>query len=93
MAQNTILAAGTSITNSTDVVVTTTPVSVGLFLDNGDTLSQDAKLAILMDTPEDDAVVGYLTRAQPAVQLSAPGTYRVQRTSTFGVSVGVFSET
>ena len=94
MAQSTILAAGTSAANSTDVTVAAgAVVSLGIFVASGD-VPREALAEVLMDTPGADVVVAELTREHPVTAVSGPGTFRVARRTVGreGTAVGVFSE-
>lgn len=96
MAQNTVLSAGTSATNSSDITVAAgSAVTVGAFVASG-SLPQDFEFRILQDTPgSGDNAIGKLTFSQPSVVLNGPGTFRVYRAfvGNAGTSVGVFTET
>lgn len=92
MAQSTILAAGVTAATSTDVVVTTAaPIAVGAFVASG-TIPHDTTLQVMADTPGGDVLVAALTMNRPAINLTAPGTYRVVRPALPGTAVGVYSE-
>ena len=86
------LAAGTSVTNSSDIVVSDSPVKVGLFVASG-AVPSDAVFEILSDTPgSGDNIIGRLGGGTTELVISGPGTYRVRRNYSAGVSVGVYSE-
>lgn len=85
MAAANILAVGTSAANSSDIVVTN-PLTVCL---KG--ADDNAFVQIML---KDDAgvyhAVGSLSLPRPAVQITAPGTYRIRRLGDRG-TCGVFS--
>jgi hypothetical protein len=86
------LAAGATTANSSNIIVTTSPVSVGLFRDAGE-LSDKAKAKVLMVTPGADLLIGTLNENNPVVVLTGPGTYKVARASNSDAeNYGVFSE-
>ena len=94
MAQNTILAAGTSAETSTPVPVAAgAVVSLGIFVASGE-LPRGAWFDVLMDTPGADLDVSTLTYENPVTTVSGPGTFRVARRTVGreGTAVGVFSE-
>lgn len=81
-----LLAAGTTAADSADVtVVAGTPITVAL-----KAAADGAEVAVkLKDDGAAYNIVGRLTSAQPALMVSAPGTYRFSRIA--GASCGVFS--
>ena len=94
MAQNTILAAGTSAASSSNIVVAAgSRVTVGAFVATG-SLPIGVELNVVIDTPGADESIGKLTYSSPAFLLNGPGTFRVvrQNISGFGVAVGAFTE-
>ena len=92
MAQTTILAAGTTNAQSVDVAITAgIPKVIGLFVASG-ALDPNVECVVALKTPGSDTVIGRLTYARPALQLSGPGTYRVIRPAV-AVAVGVYLET
>ena len=91
MAQSTILAAGTTAAQSTDVVIIAgVPKVVGLFVATG-ALDPGVECVVALKTPGADTVIGKLSKTVPAIQLSGPGTYRVIRKAVT-VAVGVYLE-
>ena len=95
MAQNTVLSAGTSATNSSDTTVATgAVVTVGMFVASG-LIPAECEMDVLVDTPGADLVAAVLTRANPVTVMSGPCTFRVYRRNVGrdGTSVGVFTET
>lgn len=91
MAQNTILAAGTTAATSTDVVVAAgAVVTVGIF--SAVEIPDSVRVSVRQDTPSGDNFVTHLTGRTLSVVLSGPGTFRVYRPVTT-VSLGVFTET
>lgn len=94
MAQNTILAAGTTAQVSSNIVIAANArVTVGAFVDSGN-IPTDVQLNVVIDTPGADVSVGKLSVTSPAMLLNGPGTFRVVRMNiaAFGVSVGAFTE-
>jgi hypothetical protein len=89
MAQSTILASGTTAANSSDVVVTTTPVSISISDADGGGLPSQVQLALTrkigsLYQPVFDNYRGnygpvYLGADRMDVAIFAPGTYRVER--------------
>lgn len=93
MAQNTILAAGTTIATSSDVVVAAgSVVTIGLFVASGD-LPVGCSAIVLIDTPGADLRYAPLDKSNPLTVVSGPCTARVTRQEAGGTAVGVFSET
>ena len=92
MAQSTILAAGTSAANSSDIVVAAgATVTVGMFVASGNLPAQP--LYLFQKTPGGSVRVAQLSATRPSIAISAPGTYFVARdTNTGGLSVGAFLE-
>jgi hypothetical protein len=90
MATN-ILSVGTTLANSSDVVVAAgTPLTVCLKDAAGTAVEPGARVDIqLKDDVGSYFRVDQLNRGKPAVQITAPGTYRFSRPA--GVSCGVFS--
>lgn len=90
MAAANILTTGTTAADSSDVVVTTTPLTVCLKDAAGPSVSSGALVNILL---KDDAGqyfwIAQLDRRGPALVISGAGTYRFSRVA--GVSCGVFS--
>lgn len=94
MAQATILAAGNTEATSTDVTVAKgESVNIGIFGAAGAALPLKAKMVVLMDTPNGDAVVGVLTQANPVMSVQGPGVFRGKRFAYTGNAFGFFSET
>lgn len=84
-----ILAVGDTATDSPDVVVTSDGLTVALKGAAGPHVDSSASVSILL---KDDAgeyfQIDVLDRFQPALFISAPGTYRFRRTDG---NCGVFS--
>lgn len=90
MAQTTVLASGTTAATSSDIVVAAgASKTVGIF--GAAALAGLGSLKVMLDTPGADIEVTRLTRSQPVVVLSGPGTFRVVRALS-AVAVGVFVE-
>ena len=91
MAQTTVLAAGDTAANSSDItVVSGSSVTISLFCANGLPLS--TSYLIYLKTPSSSVIsVGALSRDQTTVSIYSPGVYYVERTvsSNPGVNVGV----
>lgn len=93
MAQNTILASGTTNATSADVVVAAgATVSVGLFTADAAGIPGNHGAAVMMDTPGGDLVAAELTGKRPVTVIAGPGTFRVKRTAG-STSFGVYTET
>ena len=94
MAQTTILAAGTTVATSTDVVVAAgSTVSISIFTDNAAGLPGNHSVTVWMDTPSAvDVFVAELTGGSPATVVSGPGTFRAKRGFGLSTNVGVFTE-
>lgn len=95
MAQTTILAAGTGAASSSNVVITATaPITVGLFTASG-TIPPAVGLQVRNITPGAAGMVASLDINRPAITLTGPGTYRVDRPdiSASNVAVGVYQDT
>lgn len=89
MTTTTVLAAGTTAADSTDVSVAAgASVTIAMFVTAGGL--GDAALTVLLDTPGEDVPVHRLDSNVPAVALSGPGTYRLRRDEST-VSVGAIS--
>lgn len=95
-----ILAAGLTAANSTDIVVTTSPVTVALFTAAGGALPSGVICQITkLNSSATYSSTGYILSTSPnsvtgetqsVRMLSSPGTYRVERPSLTGISsVGV----
>lgn len=83
MAENICLAAGTSAANSTDIAVTTGPVSVYLFgAVSGAQLEVQRKANGTWQTHVQGGRAVYLTGSNRSEVIIGPGTYRVVRTAT-----------
>ena len=91
MAQNTVLAAGTTAATSSNIVVDPgNSVTVGLFA--ATSIPHTLELKIYQDTPSGDNCVARLSGYCRTTVLSGPGTFRVRRAAG-SFSVGVFTET
>lgn len=91
MAQNTILAVGTSSATSTDVVVAAgSSVTIGMFVTTG-TIDDKAVGRIYMDTPGADNLIYKLSVSDPARVIGGPCTLRGVRQD--GFTYGFYSET
>lgn len=89
-----ILAAGTAAANSTDVTVTAgVPVTLFLFAASDGPVPSEADCDIQISETVGGTyhTIGKLTGKSPAVQIDAPGTYRVARKETTA-DVGVAQE-
>jgi len=92
MAQSTILAAGTTVATSTDVIVGEVgTVTVGLFVASGD-IPAFCSFVVYDVTPGALVPIGSLNKQTPAMTLPYVGTFRVTRNEAGGTSVGVYSE-
>lgn len=103
MTQSTVLAAGTTAASSTDIVVTTTPVSVSVFSSAGGQLPSGIALYLERQAPgpvwqpvyddyrgnHEPVVLG---QRRMDVGIFAPGTYRVRR-EAIPTAVGVALDT
>ncbi len=85
MAQSTILAAGTTAANSTDVVVTTTPVVLSVFPNDG-VWNSNPQLMVQRKIGSNyqqyfdaNGHAVCLCADRSEVHISMPGTYRVSR--------------
>ena len=91
MAQTTVLAAGDTAANSSDITVASgSNVTISLFCSVNLPLS--TSLDIYLKTPSSTVIqVGVLNSSTPAVSIYSPGVYYVSRpvTSNPGVNVGV----
>jgi hypothetical protein len=91
MAQTTVLAAGDTAANSTDITVASgSNVTISLFCSVNLPLS--TSLDIYLKTPGGTIIqVGDLNASTPTVSIYSPGVYYVARpaTSNPGVNVGV----
>lgn len=103
MTQSTILAAGTTAADTTDIAVTTTPVSVSLFSSAGGRLTASVQLPLERKVPGslwqpvyDEYRGNYgpvvLSESRMDVGIFAPGTYRVRR-PVVPVAIGVALDT
>jgi len=94
MAQNTVLAAGTTAAVSTDIVIAAgAEVIVGVFSSVAANMPLGARFNILLDTPGSDQFIAKLDNEHRAQVLTGPGTYRVSRNAYTGAAFGVFSVT
>lgn len=94
MAQNTVLAAGTTAATSTDTVVAAgASVTVGIFPSTAGVLPSDVAFVVSVDTPGIDRVAGKLDQNNPVLVVSGPCTFRVRRPAYTGHAFGVFTET
>jgi hypothetical protein len=91
MAQTTVLAAGDTAANSTDITVTSgSNVTISLF--SSANLPLSTSMDIYLKTPSGTIMqVGDLNATTPAVSIYSPGVYYVSRpvTSNPSVNVGV----
>lgn len=91
MAQNTILAVGTSSTTSTDVVLAAgSTACIGMFVTTG-TIDDKAEGRIYVDTPGADNLIYKLTVNDPFRVIGGPCTLRAVRQD--GFTYGFYSET
>lgn len=94
MAQNTILAAGTTAATSTDVVVAAgATVSIGIFTSDAAGIPGNHSVTVFMDTPSQDVPLFQLNGKEPVKAVSGPGTFRAKRGLGLTTSIGVFTET
>lgn len=92
MAQATILAAGTTRANSTNVVIGAgASVKVGVFSNNAAKLN--GQFLVKDSTPGADNIIAVLDNQNREVVIQGPGTYLVERESFSGEPFGVFQET
>lgn len=89
MTQSTILASGTASGTSSDVTIAAgSSANVGIFVSSG-ALPDNLQAKVLMDSPgSSDVQIGMLTSASPALSITGPGVFRVERIATsqaFGV--------
>ena len=91
MAQTTVLAAGDTAANSSDItVVSGSSVTISLF--SASVLPLSTSFPIYLKTPSASVIsVGSLSRDQTIVSIYSPGVYYVARTASSnpGVNVGV----
>ena len=91
MAQTTVLAAGDTAANSSDItVVSGSSVTISLF--SASVLPLSTSYLIYLKTPSSSVIsVGALSRDEPTVSIYSPGVYYVARTASSnpGVNVGV----
>lgn len=93
MAQNTILAAGTTAATSSDVVVAAgVTVTIGIFTDNAAGIPGNTGVEVYIDTPGLDRNMFGLSGARPVQLVTGPCTLRAIR-PVVSVNVGVFTET
>lgn len=93
MTQTTVLAAGTTVATSTDIVVAAgSSVTVGIYSDTADSLPEGVMFGVLQDTPGADNAVDQLHTHKRTTVLSGPGTFRVKRPALSGTGFGVFIE-
>jgi len=93
MAQTTILAAGQSAANSTDIVVPQyTAFTVALF--SASTIPSPFSFTVYQKTPSASVKIATLSAEVPSLSLTSPGTFFVARPdiSSAGVNVGIFTE-
>lgn len=94
MAQNTVLASAQTAAVSSDITIASgATITLGLF--SAAAIPAPVQLVIRQDSPGKDMLVGKLSAANPTATLTGPGTFRVFRPNiaTYGVNVGVFTET
>ena len=91
MAQTTVLAAGDTAANYSDItVVSGSSVTISLF--SASVLPLSTSYLIYLKTPSASVIsVGALSRDEPTVSIYSPGVYYVARTASSnpGVNVGV----
>jgi hypothetical protein len=94
MPQTTVLVAGQSAANSTDIVVSPlTLATVGLF--SASTIPSAFSFTVFQKTPSAAVKIATLSAEVPSLSISSPGTFYVARPdiTSAGVNVGVFTET
>lgn len=101
MTQTVILAVGITDATSSDIVVTSTPVTVGIYGANG-TPPNGYDMQLVLDTPVTGNALVYdrgkrvnLTSGNPSVLITAPGTYRIvrKRLESTSETIGAYTET
>jgi hypothetical protein len=92
MAQQTILAAGVSAANSTDIVVGSTPVSIGVFSAAAGDLPAGVQFNVMQKTPGAANKVARINNDDRLFVLTGPGTYFVARPAYNGTGFGVFTD-
>lgn len=93
VTQTTILAADTTAASSSLIVVDANAVvAVGIFSAESGDLLLSASFNVVQITPGAPNVITQLSGNQKTVQLSGPGTYRVDRPALDGVAHGVFKD-
>jgi len=93
MPQTTILAAGQSAANSTDIVVPQyTAFTVALF--SASSIPSSFSFTVYQKTPSASVKIATLSTEVPSLSLTSPGTFFVARPdiSSGGVNVGIFTE-
>lgn len=90
MTQTTVLAAGDTTANSSDITIAS-GVSATISLFSVSPIPLSCSMDILLKTPGSTVVVGNLNHANPTTSIYAPGVYYVARNvgSNPGVNVGV----
>lgn len=93
MPQSTVLAAGQSAANSSDIVVPQyTAYTVGLF--SASAIPSVFSFTLFQKTPSAAVKVATLSTEVPSLSLTSPGTFYVARPdiTSGGVNVGVYTE-
>lgn len=89
MAQNTVLAEGSTRATSTDVVVAAGgTATIGIFATAG--VPKNAKAVLYVDSPGADNIVEVFDVSNRQRVIAGPGTFRVERLDG---TLGVFTET
>jgi len=92
MAQTTILAAGNTEAESTEIAVAAgASITVGIFAAAGP-IPATAVGTVKQSTPGAKNPIVQLTNYKPSEVLVGPGTYTVKRRAHEGAAVGVFIE-
>lgn len=94
MPQATVLAAGQSAANSSDIVLSNLAVvTVGLF--SPSTIPSAFSFTVFQKTPSAAVKIATLSSEVPSLSISSPGIFYVARPdiTSGGVNVGVFTET
>lgn len=91
--QTTVLAAGTTAADSSDITVEQgESVKIGLFSAAGGEPPMGAEFALVQETPGADDVIQTLGRRQKACVIDAPGIYKIKRSAYTGEAWGVYKE-
>jgi hypothetical protein len=100
MAQAVVLALGITDATSTDIVVTTTPITVAIYGASGPP-PDGYSVQLVLDAPAGEVDLYFqrqavnLTPGNPQYVLTGPGTYRAVRKRLFSTTatLGIYTET